>query len=58
MASSRLRVESWWAIHVAAGYDKPGTIVPFATGTFATYGRNYSPLVITASCLESTTATR
>ena len=41
-----VRVESWWAIHVAAGYDKPGTIAPFATGTYATYGRNYSPLVI------------
>ena len=41
-----VRIESWWGIHVAAGYDNPGTITPFATGTFATYGRNYSPLVI------------
>ncbi len=41
-----VRVESWWAIHVEAGYDKPGTIAPFAVGTFATYGGKYSPLVI------------
>ncbi len=38
-------VESWWAIRVYPESD-PGTVVPFAIGTFATYGQRYSPLVI------------
>jgi ABC-type lipoprotein release transport system permease subunit len=38
-------LESWWAIRVYPESD-PGTVVPFALGTFATYGQRYSPLVI------------
>jgi ABC-type lipoprotein release transport system permease subunit len=38
-------LESWWAIRVYPESD-PRTVVPFAIGTFATYGQRYSPVVI------------
>jgi ABC-type lipoprotein release transport system permease subunit len=41
-----VRVESWWGISAFPDYDEPGTVSAFATGTSATYGTRYAPIVL------------